>query len=238
MVGAIGRFGAAVQFKRSNRTRPPRRVFISYSHADFQHCDRLAQVLRPLCEEPGDEVWLDSSRLKAGDHWREEIAIALAESQYFVLLLSQDYRASDVCMNFELARILARERSQSGVRVIGVPVHQVALDLFSCPLDDGSVQDLGELQCVPQSDHDIGVGRRKGLVPSPIGAGPTPGMPGRGCRTTCGRPSRRQRRKIRRRRQPIAGGVRHRLCPPSTPTFRPWHLPTSATGKTPPTNSP
>jgi hypothetical protein len=62
-------------------------VFISYARADEAHARHLANDLR----QQGLSVWLDVEEgLLPGDRWEEEIAAALYNSSYCVVLLSQN----------------------------------------------------------------------------------------------------------------------------------------------------
>ena len=139
-------------------------MFVSYSHADHIACRQFLKFLQPLCDRLGDEVWVDHARLDAGDRWRDEIGEALERAAVFIVLMSQEYRASSFCMGKELAPILARQAA-GGVRVIGVALHELTLADFSVCLSDGTSGGLEEVQCLPQGIQEVHGVSREGLVP-------------------------------------------------------------------------
>jgi internalin A len=63
-----------------------KKVFISYSHDDKSFAKKIASEL----EIAGMKVWWDSSGLKGGQDWQEEIEKAIAQCQYFLIVLSPE----------------------------------------------------------------------------------------------------------------------------------------------------
>ena len=99
-----------------------RHVFISYSHADRAWVERLKQMMAPLLRGSGQELRLwDDSQIEAGMRWREAIATALAEAKVALLLVSDDFLASEFVMGQELPLLLAAAAAE------GVPVLWVSL---------------------------------------------------------------------------------------------------------------
>jgi TIR domain len=82
-------------------------VFVSYSHKDREALDRLKKFVRPLEREGLIGYW-DDTRLAAGDDWQAEILTALGQARVAVLLISQNFLASDFIAQEEIPRILAR----------------------------------------------------------------------------------------------------------------------------------
>jgi hypothetical protein len=54
------------------------------------------------------DLW-DDTRIRSGQHWKEEIKKALAEARVAILLLSADFFGSDFIHNDELPSLLAAE---------------------------------------------------------------------------------------------------------------------------------
>ncbi|NLF67843.1 MAG: toll/interleukin-1 receptor domain-containing protein [Candidatus Anammoximicrobium sp.] len=96
------------------------KIFISYSHRDKEWLDRLQTALKPLVRKQEIDVWADT-RVRAGGKWREEIAQALKRARVAVLLVSQNFLASDFIANEEVTPILDAARSQ-GLTVLWIPV--------------------------------------------------------------------------------------------------------------------
>ena len=115
-------------------------VFVSYSHADRTALERLRVHLRPLDRKGRIRYW-DDGGLKPGQRWRQQILQAVGAARVFVLLLSQDFLASDFIDSEELPRILAAAE-QPGITVLAV---------YLKPLRDGGGQ-LGALQAVNNPD--------------------------------------------------------------------------------------
>jgi formylglycine-generating enzyme required for sulfatase activity len=112
-------------------TRPParsvpqpapdrRHVFVSYSHADRAWVERLKRMMAPLLRGGGQELRLwDDSRIAPGMRWREEIETALAAAKVALLLVSDDFLASEFVMGEEVPALLAAAEAE-GVTVLWV----------------------------------------------------------------------------------------------------------------------
>ncbi len=115
-------------------------VFISYSHDDKEWLDRLRKSLKLLERKGLIDIW-DDTEIQPGDKWHAEIDKALQSSKVAVLLVSQNFAASDFILDEELPFILeSAEREQ--VRLMWVAVS-------SAPYDDlgiGQYQALNDPQ--------------------------------------------------------------------------------------------
>lgn len=103
--------GVCVPEQRTN-------VFVSYSHRDRRHLNRLRVHLRPLEKTLSIDLW-DDTRIKAGSRWREEISAAIEAASVAILLVSADFLASDFIAENELPPLL-KAAKQRGLTVLPV----------------------------------------------------------------------------------------------------------------------
>ncbi len=94
-------------------------IFISYSHKDKLHFERLRTHLEPY-RRAGFDVW-DDTRIRVGQLWREEIKRALAVAKVAILLVSADFLASPFISENELPPLLAAA-NQDGTVILTVVI--------------------------------------------------------------------------------------------------------------------
>jgi len=88
----------------------PKSIFISYSHANQDMLEDLKTYLAAL-EQKGLISYWDDSKLNAGVPWERQIEEALASAKAGLLLVSQQFLASEFIMEKELPKLLqAAER--------------------------------------------------------------------------------------------------------------------------------
>ncbi|HEX5757758.1 MAG TPA: NB-ARC domain-containing protein [Thermoanaerobaculia bacterium] len=106
-------------------------IFVSYSHQDAEWLDRLRIFLKAfpwgLSYKDGGCLWMDPY-IQTGDRWRREIGDGLARSRIAVLLVSQDFLASDFIARHELPSILEAAASDE-LTIVCVPVSSSVVDL-------------------------------------------------------------------------------------------------------------
>ncbi len=93
-------------------------IFISYSHEDEFWLKRLMDFLKPLIREDV-HVWNDTM-IPAGSDWKKAIEDAIYHSRVAVLLVSQNFIASEFIYREELPYIL--ENTSRGLTVIWIAV--------------------------------------------------------------------------------------------------------------------
>src|SRR6185369_11205745 len=92
--------------------QPPRKkplVFISYSHADRDWVEKLDPFLRQLELHERLEAWADTD-LPTGTDWYEAIGERMSEARAAILVVSQNFLASDFCMLEEVPVLLQASR--------------------------------------------------------------------------------------------------------------------------------
>lgn len=82
-------------------------VFFSYSHKDEDLRDKLENSLVMLQRRKVISAWHDR-RIGAGHEWKGQIDEHLNTAQIILLLISDDFLASDYCYDIEMKRALER----------------------------------------------------------------------------------------------------------------------------------
>ena len=85
------------------------RIFISYSRVDLQFAQQLYELLQRM--RPSWHIWYDQAPdgLLGGDSWWDEILSAIAQSDIFIYVLSNESVQSKYCQaEFEEARRLQK----------------------------------------------------------------------------------------------------------------------------------
>jgi len=106
----------------------PLKIFYSYSHRDEEYRQGLSSALSLLRRRGLVQDWCDR-KIVAGSDWAGEIDSHLETADIVVLLVSQDFLASDYCST-ETKRALDLHRNRS-IDVIPVVVREV--DLVGAP---------------------------------------------------------------------------------------------------------
>ena len=111
-------------------TSGPLKLFVSYSHADKKHRDRLELALSLMKRQGLVETWSDI-KMTAGTTIDARIAQEMRSADVFLLLVSPDFLASNYCYEKELS--FALERHSAG-RARVVPIIVRPADWMSSPV--------------------------------------------------------------------------------------------------------
>ncbi|HET6977491.1 MAG TPA: toll/interleukin-1 receptor domain-containing protein [Pyrinomonadaceae bacterium] len=139
----------------------PKLVFISYSHADELHKEKIEKHLSPLIRAQQIEVFSDRG-IQPGGKWESEISEQLIRSNIVLVLISADFIASDYCYEREMSESLRRHQRGDVVvipvflrpchhqnlpisEIQGVPREAVPIEKLSCP-DEGYLQVVEAVQ--------------------------------------------------------------------------------------------
>lgn len=85
----------------------PWRIFYSYSHKDAEARERLATYLAPLRQQNKIVEWYDR-KIEPGTDWGNELSTQLNLADLILLLVSEDFLASEYCFGVEVDRAMAR----------------------------------------------------------------------------------------------------------------------------------
>ncbi len=91
------------------------KIFVSYSHADIKHMDRLLVHLAPLKSAADLEIWTDE-QIAGGDAWAPAIDQAISSATLAIFLVTADFLNSDFITRKEVPSLLER-RQKEGLRL-------------------------------------------------------------------------------------------------------------------------
>lgn len=96
----------------------PIEVFFSYSHKDKNLRDKLANQLKIFERQHLISGWTDR-QITAGSEWAGKIDEHLNSARIILLLVSDDFIASDYCYDIEMTRAMERHETREA-RVIPI----------------------------------------------------------------------------------------------------------------------
>lgn len=92
-----------------------KKVFVSYSHNDKKWLEKLRPFFKVLEKKANFDFWSDN-RIVPSSQWRGEIEKALFEAEAAIILVSQDFLASDYINDVELPTLF-KSVSEKGLRI-------------------------------------------------------------------------------------------------------------------------
>src|SRR4051812_33195106 len=101
----------------------PAKIFYSYAHEDERYVTKLRNQLKILKRQGLIEEFYDR-QITAGMDWEATIDEHLESSDIILLLISDDFLASDYCWGREMMRALARHEAGKA-RVIPIAIRDV-----------------------------------------------------------------------------------------------------------------
>jgi Tfp pilus assembly protein PilF len=118
-------------------------VFFSYAHRDEDWCEKLEIYLTTLQKENYIQIWRDRNIL-AGSERESEILVRLSTAPIILLLVSQDFIASESCWSVQLSQAMHRHEAGTA-RVIPIIIHPC----------DWQTTPLTKLQVLPENGKPL-----------------------------------------------------------------------------------
>src|SRR5689334_366938 len=125
-------------------TAEPIRIFISYAHEDEAYLKGICTILKPLELNQRISVWTDKHILASRD-WNREIVKNLSDAHIVLMLISQDFLASEYITHTEIKNVLDRHIDNEHIHVVQVLVRPVLLNLLP----------FGNLQSIPTGTKPV-----------------------------------------------------------------------------------
>jgi len=124
----------------SKEDNPPKKVFVSYAHADIGYKEELMKYLIGMRRDKLIEVWEDG-RLNPGDQWDDMIRAQLEQSEWVILMISQKFINSSYIYETEL-KIALENMENKRARIIPIIIEDC--DWSSLPLSFKDIQQVIE----------------------------------------------------------------------------------------------
>ena len=121
-------------------------VFISYTSKDERYVREMEPFLKSLTRDNKIPVWF-YQRLKAGDKWEEEIRLHMSSARVAVLLVSQDFLASDFVYEVELPDLLQAAENENAT-ILWIPINHSRVNTVPIKCKDGTDICIAKYQAV------------------------------------------------------------------------------------------
>src|SRR5579859_5898608 len=131
---------------------PDIEIFFSYSHKDKKMRTELEKFMSHLKRHPSIKAWHDGE-IGAGMAWAQEIDMHLNKANIILLLVSQDFIASNYCYDIEMQKAIQRHEAGEA-RVIPIILSPAFWE--ETP--------LGKLQVLPTGAKPIAMWSNKNLA--------------------------------------------------------------------------
>lgn len=94
----------------------PKQCFISYSHHDHSGFDRLLVHVTPVAHLFNFRLWYDR-RIRPGYYWNDFIRSAIVDLDIYILLVTNDFFASDYILRQELPAMIERHQKHNALLI-------------------------------------------------------------------------------------------------------------------------
>jgi|GEM_PF-899200 len=123
------------QFSTQSSTKTS--VFISYSHIDKAYLDDLKRHFKPI--ENIVDFW-DDNKIRPGQKWKEEIAMAIDNARIVILFISADFFNSEFISSHELPKLLHKANTE-GTTIFTVFLKPCMYEMYSEIMDYQGIND-------------------------------------------------------------------------------------------------
>jgi internalin A len=142
------------ELKKISKINKIKKVFVSYSHSDSDAMKELSKFLIGLERNGQIEKW-DDLKLESGMEIKKDILYKLEEADIVILLISQDFIASDFIYDHELPLAMKKKLNGSGsiipVLLSKSTIADLELDIKNA---EGNNIKMGDFYFTPQDENN------------------------------------------------------------------------------------
>ncbi|MEM9544953.1 MAG: leucine-rich repeat domain-containing protein [Bacteroidota bacterium] len=125
----------------------PKKVFVSYAHDDIHYRKELQKYLINLEREDKIEIWQDG-QIEPGEDWDAKILSKLKEADWVIMLVSQNFIASNYIYEKELQTALEKVGEKEGTRIIPILI-------ANCDWKNWKALPKGVAKEMQKGNHDL-----------------------------------------------------------------------------------
>ncbi|MBS7230323.1 leucine-rich repeat domain-containing protein [Flavobacterium psychroterrae] len=140
----------------NKKLKKMKKVFVSYSHANIKEMEELTKYLIGFVRNKEIESWTDL-KLQSGVKVKDEILQNLEDADIVILLISQDFIASDFIYDNELQMAMKKKITGKGEIIPVVLSNSSIFDLkLNVTGNEGSLSEvkMGEYYFIPQDENN------------------------------------------------------------------------------------